>query len=81
MTQIQIDSTAKRIHIELELKGETSPIQIDVQSYELTTKAGETHIKIGEINTSREWINLLINDYLPADKKDIVVPGAMKALL
>lgn len=81
MTTIQIDSTAKTIHLELELEGEASLVQIDVKSYELSTHADETFIELGEIQTSREWINHLINDFLPPEKKCFKVPGAVKALL
>lgn len=81
MTTIQIDSTAKTIHMELELRGEASPVQIDLVNYKLTTDAGETFIELGEIQTSREWINHLITDFLPPEKKCFKVPGAIKALL
>lgn len=81
MTHIQIDSTAKAIRVELELKGETSPLFIEVASYQLSTASGETFIELGEIKTSREWINQLISDYLPPEKKCFKVPGAVKVLL
>jgi len=81
MTHIQIDSTAKTIHVELDLKGEFLPLKIDVANYELTTEAGETFIKLGDIQTSREWIDHLISNYLPVEKKRFKVPGAVKALL
>lgn len=81
MTTIQIDSTAKSIHVELELRGESSPIQIDVKSYELSAESGETFIELGDIEISREWINQLISDYLPPEKKCFKVPGALKVVL
>ena len=81
MTYIRIDSQNRRIDVELELRGESSPIQVAINSYELSSQAGETFITIGEIETSREWINQLISDYLPSDKKRFKVPGAMKVLL
>lgn len=81
MTNIQIDSTAKSIHVELELKGETSPLIIDIASYALSTECDETFIELGEIQTSREWINQLIGDYLPPEKKCFKVPGAVRVLL
>ena len=81
MTTIQIDSTAKTIHAELKLKGEPAPLQIDVARYQLSTEAGETFIELGEIKTSREWINQLISDYLPPEKKRFKVPGAVKVVL
>ncbi len=81
MTHIQIDSTAKSIHIELALKGESAPLKIDIASYQLSTEAGETSIELGEIQTSREWLNQLISDYLPPEKKCFKVPSAVKVLL
>lgn len=81
MTSIQIDSTAKSIHVELELNGEPAPLLIDVKSYELSTESGETFIELGKIETSRDWINQLINDYLPPEKKRFKVPGAVKVVL
>jgi len=81
MTTIQIDSTAKSIHVELQLKGETSPLQIDVKSYELSTESSGTFIKLGEIETSREWINQLISDYLPPEKKHFKLPGPVRLVL
>lgn len=81
MTKIEINSTAKSIHIELELRGESTPLIVDVKDYKISTEAGETFIGLGAINTSREWINQLISDYLPREKKRFKVPGAVKVLL
>jgi hypothetical protein len=81
MTQIRIDSQNHRIDIELLLKGEAAPIQVAVKSYELSSEAGETFIALGDIETSREWINQLIRDYLPPEKTRFKVPGSLKLLL
>jgi hypothetical protein len=81
MTTIQLDSTAKSIHVALELKGEPSPLLIDVKSYELTTAAGETHIELGAIETSREWLNVLVEDLFKPENRRFKMPGALKALL
>lgn len=81
MTHIRIDSQNHRIDVELELRGESSPIQLALKSYELSSEAGETFIAIGEIETSREWITQLISDYLPPEQKRFKVPAAVKVLL
>jgi hypothetical protein len=57
------------------------PIQVAVRSYELSSEAGETFITLGEIATSREWINQLISNYLPPEKKRFKVPGSLRMLL
>jgi hypothetical protein len=80
MTSIQIDSTARSIRVELDLKGENSPLAIDIRSYKLVTESGETLIEIGDIETSREWLNLLLADYLKQNRR-FPVPNAVKALL
>ncbi len=81
MTRIQIDSQSKRIEVELDLKGETSPLRIEISSYQLSSEAGETFIHLGTIDTSREWVNALLDDYLKPDKRRFKVPGAVKVLL
>lgn len=81
MTSIQIDSTAKTIRVELDLKGETAPLTIDVKSYALSAGSGETIIELGDIETSREWVNLLLADYVKPENRRFPVPGAVRAIL
>jgi hypothetical protein len=82
MTHIQIDSQAKRISIDLELKGESSPLHVEVNEYQVTSgSGGETFIELGEIETSREWINAVIADYFKPEQRRFKVPGAVKLVL
>lgn len=81
MTSIQIDSTTKTIHLELELNGESTPVHIDIKNYHLSSDSGQTLISLGDISTSREWINQLIGDFLPPEKRVFKVPTAVNALL
>jgi hypothetical protein len=81
MTSIQIDSTAKRIHVELSLKGESSPLTVNVDGYSLSDEAGETFIQLGRIDTSREWVNVLLADYVKPENRRFPVPSALKILL
>jgi len=81
MTSIQIDSTAKSIHVELELKGESSPLTIDVKRYALSIESGETFIELGDIETSREWVNVLLADYFKPENRRFPVPSAVKIIL
>src|SRR5258708_6147635 len=64
MTKLNIDSTNKKATLELDLKGETQPLQITIHRYELTTAGGKTFIEIKEFETSREWINSLAKPLL-----------------
>ena len=81
MTNITIDSQKKRISVELDLKGESTPLKADIQNYTLSSQGGKTYIDLGNIVTSREWINLVFAEYMTAEKRKFEVPGAVKMLL
>lgn len=79
MTTLQIDSKQKTIHMELELKGETSPIVVDVENYELLHKKDETFLSLNKVSTSREWMTVLLRELLP--NQQFKVPNALKIAL
>ncbi|HZQ45838.1 MAG TPA: hypothetical protein VFC07_02405 [Verrucomicrobiae bacterium] len=79
MTTLQIDSTNKRATLDLELKGETQPLRVNINRYELTSAGDKTFIEIKEVNTSREWINVLAGGFLKGRKFE--VPEIAKAVL
>ena len=58
-TSLRIDSTAKTIRIEAELKGEASPLKIDITNYDIK-REGERYVaRVKGIRTSREWLTVL----------------------
>jgi hypothetical protein len=63
MTNLQIDSTARTIHFEILLKGETTPLSGSAK-YQPKLDGAKKLLEFTEIQTSREWINLLIQDFL-----------------
>jgi hypothetical protein len=79
MTTLQIDSTAKKASMDLELKGESQPLRVTINRYELSTVGDKTLIEIKELQTSREWINLLAEQFLKGKKFE--VPEIVKAVL
>ncbi len=79
MTTLLLDSTNKKASLDLELKGETQPLQVTVGRYELSSMGGKTFIEIKELSTSREWINFLARDFLK-DKK-FEIPELLGAVL
>jgi hypothetical protein len=79
MTSLQIDSANHRAVLELELKGETQPIQVTISRYELSSTDGKTFIEIKEFRTSREWMNVVGGQFLNGRKFE--VPELLKALL
>jgi len=81
MTHINIDSQKRSLDIELDLKGEATPLQINIKNYRLIDESGETYIELSDITTSREWINALLGDYPDLEKRRYKVPAAVKVLL
>ena len=64
LTELDIDSAKRTLAFTLELKGESEPIQIRIKHYELIERGDETYLELGEIETSREWVNTLLRDHL-----------------
>ena len=63
MTNLQIDSATRTIHFEILLKGESTPITGSAK-YQPNLDGEKKRLEFTEIQTSREWINLLIHDFL-----------------
>lgn len=63
MTNLQIDSANRTIHFEILLKGETTPVTGSAK-YHPKLNDGKQLLEFTDIQTSREWINLLIQDFL-----------------
>ena len=79
MTALQIDTKNRKAILDLELRGETQPLHVAIERYELTTSGDKIFIEIIEINTSREWINALARDLLKGKKLE--VPETVRAVL
>jgi hypothetical protein len=63
MLNLSIDSKTKRIRLEILLKGETEPIAITIDEYQLTSAAGADFVRINKASASREWIHALLQDF------------------
>ena len=63
-TELRIDSTAKKIHITAELRGETAPLEVEITDYEIR-RDGEIFLaQIKALRTSREWLTTLAVNHL-----------------
>src|SRR3954468_19835959 len=63
MTNLQIDSATRTIHFKILLKGETTPVTGSAK-YQPKLDGAKKLLEFTDIQTSREWINLLIQDFL-----------------
>jgi hypothetical protein len=62
--QLSIDSEAKTIHLQLALKGEATPVDIEISEYELSREGERYFVVVKGIRTSREWLTALAEDRL-----------------
>ena len=79
MTKLEIDSKNRTVHIELDLKGETSPIIVDVGRYTMENGGAQSYITLANVKTSREWITVLADSFIKDTK--FPVPSAVKLVL
>ncbi len=76
MIDLKIDSREKRIELIIKLKGEDTPISIEVSEYLLMENEGKFYVQIGKLNASKEWLNLLAEDFV--EGKNIEIPSQFK---
>ncbi len=79
VTECAVDTSRKTIRVEAELKGESSPIVIIVNEYELTERDGRVHVSLLNFSASREWITAVLNKYVAS--RTFQLPDAAKLLL
>ena len=71
MTTLSLDSKARTIQLKLELKGEPVPVEILLRDYRVVEAGGTTFLEFGAVETSREWMNVLLQEHLPQPRFEI----------
>jgi hypothetical protein len=79
ITKLKLDTTARTIEAELELKGETERLRLHVQEYELRQEGDRAFVIIKSIETSREWLTTAARDF--AVDKPFELPDSVKKFL
>lgn len=62
-TNLRIDSSAKTLSLEVELKGESEPLEIEITDYELTKEGDRYFAMVKGVRTSRAWLTALATDH------------------
>lgn len=70
LSNLQIDRKKLGLQFSLNLRGEQTPIDVTVRFRTLPSN----EVEITNVTASREWIGILINELLPAEKKRFAVP-------
>ncbi|WP_457571734.1 hypothetical protein [Desulfovulcanus sp.] len=71
MLKFELNSELKTIKFEVLLKGEIEPLMITINNYEIFTENDKYFIRAKEITTSREWINIIAEQYLKEQNFEI----------
>ena len=71
MLKLNLDSIKKTIELELMLKGEKEPLSVFISEYTISEENGKYYIHAKDIKTSREWINIVAENYLKDEKIEI----------
>lgn len=65
LTDLRIRSKEKMLSVEVLLAGEAQEIRIEVGRYRITTaESGKIALVIESITASREWLQLLLEDFV-----------------
>lgn len=70
---LRLDSKAKSGEIVCALHGETEPVSVRVENYELRERDGQTFVRLGRCTCNRVWLENLLNDFGSA--REIPVPS------
>jgi hypothetical protein len=71
LSDIRLDSRERKIELELLLKGESTPVRIFIQRYDILSEEEKSYIVCRDITVSREWMKALAEDFLREKKFEI----------
>jgi hypothetical protein len=71
--EFDLDSEHKKIYLELMLIGEYESLKVEIKEYHLYEELGKVYIELVEVQTSREWINNIINLYIKSNRFELPV--------
>lgn len=73
LIELRIRSREKTIWVEILLAGEVEELKIEVERYRVTGVAGSHAVVIERIRASRQWVQLLLEDFVVG--KPIPIPS------
>ncbi|MBU1249400.1 MAG: hypothetical protein KKB70_11920 [Proteobacteria bacterium] len=60
--EVEVDTTAQRLTLLLDLIGETEGVELVLTEYAFIQEDKATFLRLGPIETSRGWMTTLLND-------------------
>jgi len=83
VTALSIDDSTKEIKATLLLKGELQTLDVRIIGYNFIKIDGKGYMTFLKISTSREWLNLVLQDHPPKELKErkVEIPPAAAIIL
>ena len=79
MLHFSVQPDTKKISAEILLKGETSPIQLTLDGYEIDGPADKPTLRVAKVSASREWLEVVLKEFV--EGKPIELPPKAAPLL
>jgi hypothetical protein len=67
----RINSAERSAELHVLLKGETQPLTVTIDQYELSSQGQEDYIIVQRAHTSREWVDAVLRNFLINKKQKI----------
>jgi hypothetical protein len=71
LQDFKLNSSSKTMYLKVLLKGEREPVEVRVNSYAIVDEHGKSFIRIHDVETSREWMTRLSEEFLIKQKFEI----------
>jgi hypothetical protein len=59
ISNLKVDAAARKVFMEIGLHGESEPLQVTIERYEVTEKEGRLFLEVLEFKASRAWVSAL----------------------
>jgi hypothetical protein len=79
VVELKIDSKNKSVYASVQLKGENSPIKLEVENYEITKSDLSTSVLIRDVSSDKPWLDAVVKNFLVGKPIDVPV-GMIKYL-
>ncbi len=64
LKELRIDSARRRMEAVFHLEGETAPVAVTVEKYEIVEEKGRKFFRVVECRCARPWIQNVIEDHV-----------------
>ena len=79
MLNFSVHPDTKKIYVEILLKGEETPIKLNLDGYEISGPAEKPTLRVAKASASREWLEVVLREFV--EGKPIDLPPKAAPLL